>query len=116
MKLRPLGNSGLMVSEICLGSLTFGSQHTPLWDAQQIMEQYVHEGGNFIDTANGFAGGAAESAIGQWIGERSLRHHLILATKTYLPEDGDPNHRGLFAAGDPLFCGAELTTLADGLH
>lgn len=94
MKLRQLGKSGLLVSEICLGTMTFGGQ-TPVWDARQIMDQYIHQGGNFIDTANAYNGGKAEMAVGQWIGDGQHREHVILATKTYLPEDGNPNHRRL---------------------
>lgn len=94
MKLRQLGNSGLMVSEICLGSLTFGGQ-LPAWDSRQVLDYFIHNGGNFIDTANAFHQGKAEEVIGQWLKDGSHREHIILSTKTYAPEDGSPNHRRL---------------------
>lgn len=91
MKLRQLGNSGLMVSEICLGSMTFGGQ-LPAWDSRQVLDYYIHNGGNFIDTANE---GKAEEVIGQWMTDGQHRQHVIISTKTYAPEDGSPNHRRL---------------------
>lgn len=94
MKLRQLGSSGLMVSEMGLGSLTFGGQ-MPEWDARQVMDYYVNQGGNFIDTSNEFNQSRAETIIGQWMKDGSHRPHLILSTKTYAPEDGSPNHRRL---------------------
>lgn len=91
MKLRQLGSSGLMVSEMGLGSLTFGGQ-MPAWDARQVMDYYVNQGGNLIDTSNQ---GRAEEIIGQWMKDGGHRPHMILSTKTYAPEDGSPNHRRL---------------------
>lgn len=92
MKLRQLGS--LMVSEICLGSMTFGGQ-LPAWDARQVLDYFVHHGGNFVDTANEFNQGKAEEIIGQWMTDGRHRPHMIISTKTYAPEDGDPNHRRL---------------------
>jgi len=94
MRLRPLGNSGLIVSEICLGGMTFGGQ-TPAWDARQMMEQYTKQGGNFIDTANSYNAGSSEEVIGQWLADSGNRQHVILGTKTFMPEDNTPNHRRL---------------------
>lgn len=94
MRLRPLGNSGLIVSELCLGGMTFGGQ-TPAWDARQIMEQFTKQGGNFIDTANHYSAGASEEIIGRWVKDMGYRHNLIISTKTFMPEDSSPNHRRL---------------------
>ena len=95
MQLKPLGQSGLMVSAFGLGSMTFGGQ-TPAWDARQMLDHFVQEqGGNFIDTANSYNGGKAEEVIGGWMSDGKHRPHVIIASKTYLPEDGDANHRGL---------------------
>jgi aryl-alcohol dehydrogenase-like predicted oxidoreductase len=95
MQLKPLGQSGLLVSEFCLGSMTFGGK-TPAWDARQMLDHFVmKQGGNFLDSANGYNNGAAEEIIGQWMADGNHRPHMIVASKTYLPEDGDANHRGL---------------------
>ncbi|MFP4321999.1 MAG: aldo/keto reductase [Anaerolineales bacterium] len=94
MRYRTLGRSGLHISEIGLGTLNFGDV-TSAWDARQIMDQYVHMGGNYIDTHAGYRGAEAESIIGDWMRDGGHRSHIILGTKAYLPEDGDPNHRGL---------------------
>ena len=95
MQLKPLGKTGLLVSELCLGSLTFGGQ-TPAWDARQMLDHYtLKQGGNFIDTASGYNNGAAEEIIGQWMRDGNHRPHMIVGSKTFLPEDGDANHRGL---------------------
>lgn len=90
MQLRNLGKSGLRVSEICLGSITFGGQ-TSAWDARQIMDEFVHNGGNFIDTANSYNDGAAEETIGQWMLDGGHRPHTIIGTKTHYPEHGQPH-------------------------
>lgn len=94
MQLQPLGKSGLWVSELGLGSLTFGGQ-TSAWDARQIMDQFVQQGGNWIDTANGFNQGRAEEIIGQWMADGKHRPHILISSKTFFPEDGDVNHRRL---------------------
>jgi aryl-alcohol dehydrogenase-like predicted oxidoreductase len=94
MQLRQLGKSGLWVSELGLGSLTFGGQLSA-WDARQVMDQFLHEGGNLIDTANGYQRGAAEEIIGQWLLDGGHRPFMLISSKTYAPEDRTPNHRGL---------------------
>ena len=84
MKYRRLGNSELQVSEICLGSwLTFGSG---IADEQAIacVERAFEAGINFIDTANVYGRGAAESFLGRVLKDRS-RDSYVLATKVYFP-------------------------------
>ena len=84
MKYRKLGNSELQVSEICLGSwLTFGSG---IADEQAIacVERAFEAGINFIDTANVYGRGAAESFLGRVLKDRS-RDSYVLATKVYFP-------------------------------
>ena len=81
--LRTLGRSGLLVSPLSLGTMTFG---TPGWGtsdevSQSIFNAYVDAGGNSIDTADVYAGGRSEELVGQYIAERRLRDHLVLATK-----------------------------------
>ena len=87
MNYRRLGNSGLKVAPISLGTMQFG------WTADegaafQVMDAYYEAGGNFIDTADvysawvkGNPGGVSESIIGRWMKERGIRASIVLATK-----------------------------------
>ncbi len=87
MQYRRLGNSGLKVAPLCLGTMQFG------WTADeptsfQIMDAYFSAGGNFLDTADAYSawvagnrGGESETIIGRWMRERSNRHLLVVATK-----------------------------------
>ena len=87
MEYRKLGNSGLKVAPLCLGSMQFG------WTADealsfQVMDAYVEAGGNFIDTADvysawaeGNAGGVSEEIIGRWMKGQANRHLVVVATK-----------------------------------
>ncbi|RYX81726.1 aldo/keto reductase [bacterium] len=81
--LRTLGRSGLPVSPLCLGTMTFGRQDwgSPDTVSQSIFDSYVDAGGNFIDTADVYAVGRSEELVGQFIAERNLRDQLVLATK-----------------------------------
>lgn len=87
MQYRRLGNSGLKVSPLCLGTMQFG------WTADvptsfRVMDAFVEAGGNFIDTADvysswvaGNQGGESETIIGRWLEARGSRHTTIVATK-----------------------------------
>lgn len=95
---RTLGRSGLIVSPIALGTMTFG---TPQWGApdkvaESIFHAYVDAGGNFIDTADVYAKGRSEELIGGYVRDRSLRDQLVLATKFSFHggEPGNPNAGG----------------------
>ncbi|MEH2460643.1 aldo/keto reductase [Nostoc sp.] len=95
---RTLGRSGLIVSPLALGTMTFG---TPRWGApdevsESIFHTYVEAGGNFIDTADVYAKGRSEELIGSYIADRSLRDQLVLATKFtfHSGEPGNPNGGG----------------------
>ncbi len=95
---RTLGRSGLIVSPIALGTMTFG---TPRWGApddvsESIFHAYVDAGGNFIDTADVYALGRSEELIGGYVRDRSLRDQLVLATKFSFHggEPGNPNAGG----------------------
>ena len=92
MRTRTLGSSGLKVSEICLGTMTFGGP-TPLAEAQRIADHAADAGVNFIDTANVYEKGRSEEVVGQVI--KSKRAHWVLATKLAQPTGGGPNDRGL---------------------
>jgi aryl-alcohol dehydrogenase-like predicted oxidoreductase len=96
MKYYLLGRSGLRVSEICLGAMTFGEEWG--WGAskdecRKIFNAYVDAGGNFIDTANKYTEGTSEKYIGEFIA--SDRDRFVLATKyTSNTRRGDPNAGG----------------------
>lgn len=94
-----LGRSGLRVSPLCLGAMTFGTEWDFGCDADQaarILDAYIDRGGNFIDTANIYTKGHAEQIIGDHIGRiPSRRDRLVIATKfggNLFP--GDPNAGG----------------------
>jgi aryl-alcohol dehydrogenase-like predicted oxidoreductase len=81
--LRTLGRSGLAVSPLALGTMTFGNA---LWGSpddvsQSIFYAYVERGGNFIDTADVYSGGRSEELVGRFVAERSLRDRIVMATK-----------------------------------
>ena len=87
MKKVLLGNSGIEVSQLCLGAMYFGSR-TAQDRSWQLLDQYVEAGGSFIDTANiyarwvpGFVGGESETLLGKWMRERKNRHQLFIASK-----------------------------------
>ncbi|MBL6082371.1 aldo/keto reductase [Belnapia sp. T18] len=81
---RPLGRSGLLVSPLALGTMTFG---TTRWGADEagsraIFERYVELGGNFIDTADVYSGGRSEEMVGHFVAESGLRDRMVIATKS----------------------------------
>ena len=80
---RTLGRSGLIVSPLALGTMTFGNSGwgSPDEVSESIFHTYVESGGNFIDTADVYAKGRSEELIGSYIADRSLRDQLVLATK-----------------------------------
>ena len=94
-----LGRSGLRVSPLCLGTMTFGEDFgwgSSVEESQQIMDRYIDAGGNFLDTANFYTASHSEKIIGDHIGRHPARRdRLVIATKfsgnLYL---GDPNGGG----------------------
>jgi aryl-alcohol dehydrogenase-like predicted oxidoreductase len=93
-----LGRSGLRVSPLSLGTMTFGTEWG--WgseeaQARQIFDRYVDQGGNFVDTANLYTGGKSEQMVGKFMSEKKLRDRIVLATKfTFNTEQGNPNTGG----------------------
>lgn len=96
MNYRLFGRSGLRVSELCLGTMSFGTEWG--WGAdkaesQKIFDAFASLGGNFVDTANRYTEGTSERWLGEFI--KSERHHFVLATKFTLRDQlGDPNLAG----------------------
>lgn len=96
MEYQKLGNSGLLVSEIALGTMIFGEKSersTPADEAKDIIHRFIDEGGNHIDTANVYAGGRSEEIVGEAINDR--RDKVVLATKVRFPMGEGPNDQGL---------------------
>ena len=93
MNYRCLGNSNLKVSQLCLGTMSFG------WEAdektsRQMLDRFVEAGGNFIDTADIYAEGRSEEIIGQWLKDRS-RDDFVIATKVRYATGPNPEDTGL---------------------
>jgi NDP-hexose C3-ketoreductase / dTDP-4-oxo-2-deoxy-alpha-D-pentos-2-ene 2,3-reductase len=115
MKYRRLGRTALKVSELCLGTMNFGSR-TPEPESFAILGDAVAAGINFIDTANQYGGhlgvGATESLLGRWLAEdRGRRDQIVLATKVHEPMSDDVNDRGLSARHIQMACEASLRRL-----
>jgi aryl-alcohol dehydrogenase-like predicted oxidoreductase len=96
MRYQTLGNSGLRVSELSLGTMTFGEDWGWGADREQAqgqLETYTEAGGNFLDTANVYTGGTAEKWIGEMVSQDGDRY--IIATKyTLATSQSDPNRAG----------------------
>src|SRR4030067_1826731 len=96
MHYKLLGRSGLRVSELCLGAMTFGEELG--WGAsneesRRIFEAFAEEGGNFIDSANYYTAGTSERFVGEFIA--SERRRFVVATKyTLNMRPDDPNGGG----------------------
>lgn len=80
---RTLGRSGLAVSPLALGTMTFGMARWGTNDegSRAVFNAYVEAGGNFVDTADVYSGGRCEEMLGGFITERNLRDQIVLATK-----------------------------------
>ena len=99
MRYKLLGKSGLRVSELCLGAMTFGEDWGSMLpgaskeEAKKIFDLFVSKGGNFIDTANVYQNGTSEKYVGEFIS--SEREKFVLATKyTLTTNPDDPNASG----------------------
>jgi aryl-alcohol dehydrogenase-like predicted oxidoreductase len=93
-----LGRTGLKVSRLALGTMTFGTDWG--WGAdketaRQLFDHYVDAGGNFFDTADLYTNGASETWLGEFIAERNLRDAAVITTKfSYNAQPGNPNAGG----------------------
>jgi aryl-alcohol dehydrogenase-like predicted oxidoreductase len=94
MDYRPLGRTGVSVSQMCLGAMMFGAFGNPDHDASvKIIHRALDAGINFIDTADGYSAGESEEIIGKALAG-GRRENVVLAVKFGPPFDEDPNHRG----------------------
>ena len=97
LRYRLLGKSGLRVSELCLGTMSFGEQWGFGADkptSHAILDTYAAAGGNFIDTANKYHGGETEEIVGSWL--EGKRDKMVVATKYTLAMD----HANVNSAGN----------------
>jgi aryl-alcohol dehydrogenase-like predicted oxidoreductase len=90
---RTLGRSGAVVSTYAIGTMTFGSETDEAGSHTQL-DRYVELGGNFIDTADVYSGGASEEIVGRWLAKSSARDNVVLATKGRFPTGDSPNDVG----------------------
>lgn len=94
MEYRPLGRTGVSVSQLCLGAMMLGAFGNPDHDdAVRIVHRALDAGINVIDTADGYSHGESEQIIGEAL-TGGRRDAVVLAVKFGPPFDGDPNHRG----------------------
>src|ERR1700761_3962620 len=105
MKYNYIGNTGLLVSELCFGTMTFGGQNAGIWDnigklqqkeVNDIMKTVLDAGINFIDTANVYSYGQSEQLLGQSLKDMGIsRDNVIIATKVLGRMNDRPNSVGL---------------------
>ncbi len=94
MQYRTLGNSGAVVSNYALGTMTFGAEASEE-QSHAILDDYFAAGGNFIDTADVYSRGVSEEIIGRWLADRpEVRDTAVIATKGRFPMGAAPNDVG----------------------
>lgn len=105
---RTLGRSGLAVSPLALGTMTFGAGRwgSDAATSAAILDRYVAAGGNFVDTADVYSGGESETMLGAMVAERGLRDRLVIATKSGFSR----------AQGTPLAGGNGARNIRTGLE
>src|SRR4051794_36973604 len=98
MRYRQLGRTGVWVSELSLGTMTFGGKGHPIWgpmgslgfaDVDRIVGVALDAGINFVDTADVYSDGESEELLGRALGKR--RRDVVLATKVHAPTGTGPN-------------------------
>ena len=112
MKYRYLGRSGLLVSRICLGTMTFGNKEwgCDLETSRAIVSAYIEGGGNFIDTADAYVAGESERILAAILKDHK-RDDLVLATKGFFPTGEATTARGLSRKHIVEACEASLRRL-----
>jgi aryl-alcohol dehydrogenase-like predicted oxidoreductase len=102
MQYKNLGNTGLKVSELCLGCMTFGvperGDHPwtlPEEQSRPLIRQAVDAGINYFDTANSYSDGTSEEIVGRALKEFTRRDEVVIATKVFFPMSRGPNGGGL---------------------
>jgi 1-deoxyxylulose-5-phosphate synthase len=100
MKYVNLGKSGLKVSRICLGTMTYGTPEWRPWvlseeESRPFLKRALELGINFFDTADMYSVGKSEEVVGRALKEYARREEIVLATKVFFPMGPGPNQKGL---------------------
>lgn len=100
MKHVRLGKTGLRVSPICLGTMTYGSPKWREWvlpedESRPFIQQALEMGINFFDTANAYSAGVSEQIVGKALKDMAQRDEVVIATKVFMPMGEKPNQHGL---------------------
>lgn len=116
MQYTPLGQSGLIVSRICLGCMSYGSSKWRPWvldeqDAKPFYRRALELGINFFDTSNMYSLGVSEEVTGRALREMANMEEVVLATKVYYPMSERPNMAGLSRKHIVQACEASLKRL-----
>ena len=95
-----LGRTGLRVSRLCLGTMTFGSTAWRGWvlpeaGSRPFIQRALDAGINFFDTADMYSRGVSEEIVGRALADFTTRDQVVIATKAFFPMDDGPNDRGL---------------------
>ena len=95
-----LGKSGLKVSRLCLGMMSYGSAQWRPWvldeaESRPFVQRALEAGINFFDSSDMYSRGVSEEVLGRAIRDFTRRHEVVLATKVFFPITDDPNGRGL---------------------
>ncbi|MFZ1119034.1 MAG: aldo/keto reductase [Candidatus Binataceae bacterium] len=111
-----LGKTGLSVSRICLGCMSYGDKRWREWvitgeEAREHFAAALEAGVNFFDTADVYSTGVSEEITGRWLGEMAARDEIVLATKVHGPMGPGPNRRGLSRKHILEACDASLRRL-----
>src|SRR5580698_352380 len=102
MQYKNLGKSGLVVSQVCLGCMSFGDptkgRHSWILNEKQsrpIIRHAIESGINFFDTANMYGAGTSEEVLGRALKDFAKREEMVVASKVFMPMREDVNGRGL---------------------
>ena len=118
MQYTDLGKTGLKVSRLCLGCMTYGipDRGTHSWtiveeDSRPLIKEAVEAGINFFDTANTYSDGTSEEIVGRALRDYARREEVVVATKVFFPMRPGPNARGLSRKSILTEIDASLTRL-----
>src|SRR3982750_1700960 len=100
MEFANLGSTGIKVSRICLGTMTYGSSQWRPWildeeASRPFIRRAIEAGINFFDTADMYSNGASEEVVGRALRDYAKRDEIVIATKVFFPMGQGPNRGGL---------------------
>src|SRR6476620_11610133 len=99
MEYTRLGATGMRVSRLCLGAMTFGDHSWRPWilseeQGRPFIKRALEHGINFFDTADMYSLGRSEEVLGRALKDFAVRDRVVIATKVFNPMSDDPNDRG----------------------